>query len=157
MLDYLTNTTEKVKNIIDRQLDEILQDIKYYKMWNRCTQQKIKEIEDPNNKNYLYLRLAKQIKDSIPEEAKQVNIYYLLNNGEEIKCKYETRGLQSMPYWTNEKTHFGSWYIDSPSRTKITEINGRGEDDIYIKNIVKITYKNKDLYNNPNIKGGNNE
>ena len=118
--------------------------IKEIKLHRRLKKQFLKEIE--TSPDYHYLRLARKINVAIPQNAKTVNLFYKLNNDEIIECKYETSALNYIPYGDKETLHFSGFSVNKQARDKIAEVNGKPYDNIYIKNIEKITYKGKTLY-----------
>lgn len=152
LLKYIANPADMVAEIINTNSDKITESVKRCKMMTRKAQEILKEIEtDPSYKN---LRLAKQIRESIPTDAKSVNLFYKLSNGETITTKYNAQEMNRLPYWSGEKMHFSSWNAEKQARDKIAAVDGRQFDDIYIKNIVKLTYKGKTIWSNPDNLAG---
>ena len=118
--------------------------IKYKKMMQRLENEFIEKIKTlPEYKN---LRLAKQINYSVPTDAKTVNLFYKLSNGEIIEGKLATTVFDCKPYHTGENMHFSSYSLNKEARDRIRYIDGYSRNDIYIDNIEKITYKGKTLY-----------
>lgn len=148
LLTFEENPTEYIKSYIEdlEKEKKLTTHIKEVKLQRRLKSQNLKEIE--TSPDYHYLRLARKLNIAIPENAKTVNLFYKLNNGEIIECKYETSALGYIPYGKNETLHFSGFSVNKQARDKIEEVNGRKYDDIYIKNITKITYKGKTLYEN---------
>lgn len=153
LLQFITDPAQAVAKAIkdqeqnDDESKRPANAIKYNKMMQRLENEKRHEIETAPE--FARLRQAKEIKKAIPEGANQINFVYLLNNGEIISGKIDARTLQTMPYYTGDATHFSAWNVDKPTRDKITEINGREYDEVYLKNIIKLTYKGKTIYSNP--------
>ena len=146
---YFTGKKHLFKGLAIEELEKenkLTTHIKEVKLQRRLKSQNLKEIE--TSPDYHYLRLARKLNMAIPENAKTVNLFYKLNNDEIIECKYETSALAYIPYGKNETLHFSGFSVNKQARDKIEEVNGRKYDDIYIKNITKITYKGKTLYEN---------
>lgn len=153
LLQYIQDPAGKVANIIASSYEDTVKHIKYTKMMHELTNKYLKEIETSNE--YKYFRQATEIKNSIPQDAKQITVFYEMNNGETLTGKYEARDLARMPYYrTGENAHFSGYGLEYQARTKLEDTNGRSDDDIKIKNIIKLTYKGKTIYTNPE-KGAN--
>lgn len=148
LLTFEENPTEYINLYIDglEKEKKLTKHIKEVKLQRRLKTQYLKEIE--TSPKYHYLRLARKIYMAIPTNAKTVNLFYKLNNDEIIECKFEVSSLNSMPYYNENNTHFSHFSVNKQAREKIEEANGKRYDDIYIKNITKITYKGKTLYEN---------
>lgn len=149
LLTFVENRTEYVNSYIkelEADNNKLTKHIKEVKLQRRLKTKYLKEIE--TSPQYHYLRLARKIYASIPENAKTVNLFYKLNNDEIIECKFEVSSLNYLPYYTGEESHYSCFSINKQARDKIEEVNGRQYYDIYIKNITKITYKGKTIYEN---------
>ena len=85
---------------------------------------------------------------SIPENAKTVNLFYKLDNGEIMECKFEVSGLNYAPYDKGENLHYSYFNLNKQARDKMEQVNGKKYNDVYIRNITKITYKGKTIYEN---------
>lgn len=157
LLKYIANPADMVAEVVKENSDKITESVKRCKMFTRKAKEILKEIE--TEQNFKNLRLAKQIKESIPTDAKSVNIFYKLSNGETITTKYNAQELNRLPYWSGDSMHFSGWNAEKQAREKIAAVDGRQFDDIYIKNIIKLTYKTKTIWNNPDhtTEGGENE
>lgn len=153
LIAFVENPKETIKNYIEmlEAKDKTLTNaIKYRKMIDRLQKQFFEEIE--TSPEYQYLRLAKKIKNSIPEDAKTVNLFYKLSNGEILEGKLCTNVFDYKPYYTGENLHFSSYSLNKDARDKIKLIDGNSRNDIYIINIEKITYKSKTLYQKEEVK-----
>ncbi len=143
LLKFIENPNKTITNDINAKIEDITKHIKYKKLINRLKQEYLKEIE--TNNEYKQYRLSKEIKDTIPEKANQIVITYLLEDGETITGKYKAEDIQRQPY--NKKgdqvnyTCFG-W----DSKTRETIRRKQKNDDLYVKNILSISYNGKTLY-----------
>ena len=90
--------------------------------------------------------MARKLNTSIPENAKTVNLFYKLDNNEIMECKFEVSGLNYPPYDKGENLHFSYFNLDKQARDKLERVNGKKYDNVYIKNIIKATYKGKTIY-----------
>ena len=147
LMTFVENPAEYVKlniMLLEQDNNKLTKHIKEKKLQLRLESKFFNEIETLTE--YHYLRLAKKIREAIPQNAKTVNLFYKLNNGEICECKYETCGLNYMPYGANETLHFSFYNANKQARDKIEEVNGHSYNDFYIKNIEKITYNGKTLY-----------
>lgn len=150
LLEYLQDENAYINKIIEAKKDDILGFIETKKAFCDAIKKYIEEIE--TSEKYKYLRLAKQIKDSIPENAKQVVLYYKLNNGEVLQGKYSADAFAWMPYMPygandTENLHYSGYSLDAKAREKIKQTQGY-DDDIKVKNILKITYNGKTIFEN---------
>ncbi len=147
LVKFVEKPKETIKDYIEmlEAKDKTLTNaIKYKKMMQRLENEFIEKIKIlPEYKN---LRLAKQINYSVPTDAKTVNIFYRLSNGEIIEGKLATTVFDCKPYHTGENMHFSSFSLNKEARDRIKHIDGFSRSDIYINNIEKITYKGKTLY-----------
>lgn len=147
LIKFVENPKQTVKDYIEmlEVKDKTLTNaIKYKKMMQRLENEFIEQIEtSPEYKN---LRLAKQINYSIPNDAKTVNIFYRLSNGEILEGKIVTTAFDCKPYHTGENMHFCSFSLNKDARDRLRHIDGFSRSDIYINNIEKLTYKGKTLY-----------
>lgn len=153
LIKYIENPKQTIKDYIDKleaKEKTLTNAIKNQKMMQRLENEFIEKIETlPEYKN---LRIAKQMSFSIPTDAKTVNIFYRLQNGELIEGKLVTNVFNYKPYYTGENMHFSSYSLNKDAREKIKNIDGCSHNDIYINNIEKITYKGKTLYQKEEIK-----
>lgn len=152
LLQYIENPTQAIKNLfakLEQDTDENRRPtdaIKYNKLVDRIYKQELQRIETAPE--FKELRQAKEIKNSIPEDAKQLTIIYKLSNGETLTGKMLAQALTSQPYGLKE-LNYSSYSMDAQSRNELKRVEGCQYDDIYIKNIIKITYKGKTIYANP--------
>ena len=149
LLTFIENPKEYIDTYIKTlELDgnKLTKYIKECKLQKRLSKQYLSEIETQSE--YHYLRLARKLKESIPENAKTVTLFYKLDNDEILECKLETSALNYVPYSKGENIHFSYYSINKQARDKMEEINGKKYNDIYIKNILKVTYKGKTIFEN---------
>ena len=72
-----------------------------------------------------------------------------MNNGEILTGKIDANTFSYLPYCINfDDLHYSSYNLEAKAREKLSKINGRCDDDIKIKNIVKITYNGKTIFEN---------
>lgn len=120
--------------------------IKYLNLINRISKEELEKIE--NSKDYETLRQAKIIKD-ICKDKKQVTIYYKTFKDNQIFVgKINTSAFVRQPYSEKENLHFARWDLDKQSRDKLEDIEEREHCDIYVKNIIKLEYRGKTIYEN---------
>ncbi len=120
--------------------------IKYLNLKNRISKEELEKIE--HSKDYETLRQAKIIKD-ICKNKKQVIIYYkTFKDNQIIVGKINTSAFDREPYSEKENLHFGSWDLDKQTRDKLEDIEEREHCDIYVKNIIKLEYRGKTIYEN---------
>lgn len=143
LLKFVENPNKTIKESINKQIENITKTIKYKKLINRLKQEYLKEIE--TSSEYKYFRLAKEIKSKLPEKAKQVIIAYQLEDGETIVGKYDAQNIHRLPYdKKGDQVNFSCFGWDS--KTKETIRHKQRNDDLYIKNILSISYSGKTLY-----------
>lgn len=143
LLKFVENPNKTIKESINKQIENITKTIKYKKLINRLKQEYLKEIETSDK--YKYFRLAKEIKNQTPEKAKQVIIKYLLEDGETITGKYNTEYIYCPPYdKEGDQVNFSCFGWDSKTRETIR--HKQRNNDLYIKNILSISYSGKTLY-----------
>lgn len=161
LLAYISNPTTYINELLTNKEksqdpnDRPSQTIKYNKMMDRLQEQIIEKIKTAPE--YAKMRQAIQIKNSIPAEANQINVFYLLSNGEVLTGKYDAKELKNRPYWDYcDKEHYSSYNFEKSARDKLKEVDGYDRNDIYLSNIIKLTYKGKTIYSNPdhNTEGG---
>lgn len=145
LLQYIQNKDKYITDTIQENRTKIIENIEYKKAVYSIIEKFLQEIE--TNEEYKYLRLAKQIKDIIPKNAKQVVLYYKLNNGEVLQGKYEAKAFACIPYCIDNKEdlHYNGYNLDSNARKKINQVQSH-DDYIKVKNILKIAYNGKTLY-----------
>lgn len=152
LLQYIENPTQAIINLfakLEQDTDENRRPtnaIKYNKLVDRIYKQELQHIETAPE--FKELRQAKEIKNSIPEDAKQLTIIYKLSNGETLTGKILVQALTNQPYGL-KGLNYSSYSMDAQSRNELKRVEGCQYDDIYIKNIIKITYKGKTIYANP--------
>jgi len=149
LLTFVENPAEYIEQYIkklEQDNNKLTKHIKECKLQRRLAKLYLNEIE--TKPEYHYLRLAKKLNASIPENAKTVNLFYKLDNGEIMECKFEVSGLNYAPYDKGENLHYSYFNINKQARDKMEQINGKKYNDIFIKNITKITYKGKTIYEN---------
>lgn len=154
ILEYITNPEAKIKKDIEQLEASDYENrrpsyiAKYNLMMNELTNKALNIIKTAPQ--YEALRQAKTIKDSIPQDAKQINLIYLLNNGEILKGKILADAFNTLPFCSNvQNAHISSYSTDPATRQTLKEINGRSDDDIKYSNIIALTYKGKAFYINP--------
>lgn len=145
ILKYMQNKNKYIDDLIAKNKDKLTEQISTKKSYNQAKLKFLQEIE--TSEEYKYLRLAKQIKNSIPEYAKQVVLYYTLNNGDVLQGKFNAEAFAYMPYCTDNKEdmHYSSYNLDSNARKKINQVQSH-DDYIKVKNILKIAYNGKTIY-----------
>ena len=150
LLEYIKNPQEAIKNeMLKRENNEYTQSrpserIKKENLIKRVTRETLNEITNTNK--YEPLKLAKQIKD-ICKDKKQVTIYYkTIKTNEILIGKLNTEVFKYLPYHLQDDLYFDTYYLDSETRNKIKEIDGYEYNNIYVKNIIKLEYRNKPIY-----------
>ena len=147
LMTFVENPTEYVDlyiKMLELDKNKLTQHIKECKLQRRLANLYYNEIE--TKPEYHYLRLARKLNASIPENAKTVNLFYKLDNGEIMECKFEVSGLNYTPYDKGENLHFSCFNLDKQARDKLEQANGKKYDNVYIRNIMKATYKGKTIY-----------
>ncbi|MBQ4558681.1 MAG: hypothetical protein IJA61_04835 [Clostridia bacterium] len=147
LITFVENPTEYVDlyiKMLELDKNKLTRHIKECKLQRRLANSYYNDIE--TKPEYHYLRLARKLNASIPENAETVNLFYKLDNGEIMECKFEVSGLNYAPYDKGENLHFSYFNLDKQARDKLELANGKKYDNVYIRNIIKVTYKGKTIY-----------
>lgn len=152
LLAYISNPQDAIqKDMAEREKSTYSSSrpserIKYLNLKNRIKKEELEKIE--NSKDYETLRKAKIIKD-ICKDKKQVTIYYkTFKDNQIIVGKINTSAFNREPYSEKENLHFASWDLDKQTRDKLENIEDHEHRDIYVKNIIKLEYRGKTIYEN---------
>lgn len=150
LLSYIANPIKEIQEEMERRESSTYtqsrpsERIKYQNLQRRISDEELNKIERLDK--YKYLRKAKAIKEACCDR-KQVTVYYKSMTKDEILVgKANTSIFSHMPYSTEDKMHFGNWDLEKQFRDKILKTDGREYDDLYIKNILKIEYRGKTIY-----------